>query len=68
MEIEDSDHDIEAQVKAAEKEVLEARAAYVLKNSIVHQVLIADPILKAVHSGELANPAERCERNPSYTL
>ena len=30
-----------------------------LRQSVVEDVLIADPILKAVHSGANANPTER---------
>ena len=48
-----------SELKAAEKECLEARAAYLLRNSIVENVLVADPILKAVLSGVNATPAER---------
>ncbi len=49
----------EADLKEAEKEYLEARAAYVLRQSVVEDVLIADPILKAIHSGANATPTER---------
>jgi len=52
------DGDPHTQIKAAEKDCLEARAAYLLRNSIVENVLVADPILKAVHSGINATPAE----------
>lgn len=43
----------------AEKELLEARATYNLKQSIVEDVLVADPILKAVHSGASATSTEK---------
>jgi len=46
-------------VKNAEEEYLEARAAYILRQSVVEDVLIADPILKAVHSGANATHTER---------
>lgn len=52
------DGDPHTQIKAAEKDCLEARAAYLLRNSIIENVLVADPILKAIHSGINATPAE----------
>lgn len=53
------DEDDEARVKNAERACLEARARYILKNCIVENVLITDPVLKAIHSGGNATPAER---------
>lgn len=50
----------EATLKEAEKECLEARATYTLRQSVVEDVLMADPILKAVHSGPNATPTQRC--------
>lgn len=50
---------MDAQVKLAEKECLEARATYSLKQSVVEDVLIIDPVLKAVHSGLNATATER---------
>ena len=49
----------ELELKNAERECLDARAAYILRQSVVEDVLIADPILKAVHSGANATPTER---------
>ena len=46
-------------MKIAEKECLEARATYSLKQNVVEDVLIVDPILKAVHSGLKATATER---------
>ena len=54
-----TDEDTELELKAAERECLDARAAYMLRQSVVEDVLIADPILKAVHSGANATPTER---------
>lgn len=54
-----SDDSISDQVKSAEREYLEARSSYLLKSSIVESVIMTDPILKAVHSGANATPAER---------
>jgi hypothetical protein len=53
------DGDDELRVKDAEKACLEARAKYILKNSIIENILITDPVLKAIHSGGNATPAER---------
>lgn len=50
---------MDSQVTIAEKECLEARATYLLKQSVVEDVLIVDPVLKAVHSGLNATPTER---------
>ena len=52
------DNNVE-QLNNAEREYLESRSAYLLKNSVVESILVTDPILKAVHSGANATPAER---------
>ena len=54
------------ELKAAERECLDARAAYMLRQSVVEDVLIADPILKAVHSGANASPTERFVTHASW--
>ncbi|MCJ1424322.1 hypothetical protein MMC29_002209 [Sticta canariensis] len=46
-------------LQAAERDCLEARAAYLLSSSIVDSVIINDPVLNAVHSGDNATPPER---------
>lgn len=46
-------------MKIAEKECLEARSRYSLKQNVVEDVLIVDPVLKAVHSGLKATATER---------
>ena len=43
----------------AERECVEARAAYLLKQSVMTDLLIAPPILKAMHAGVQATPTER---------
>ena len=55
----DSYGETNAQLEEAERECLEARAAYMLRQSVVEDVLIADPILNAVHSGANATATER---------
>lgn len=51
--------DTERHLQAAERDCLEARAAYLLRSSIVESVVINDPVLNAVHSGINASPPER---------
>jgi hypothetical protein len=43
----------------ARKELLEARAKYMLRNNVVEVVMTANPILKAVHDGTDASAVER---------
>lgn len=52
------EHD-ELGLQNAERACLEARAKYILNKSIVEKVLITDPVLKAIHAGSNATPAER---------
>ena len=54
-----ADEEVDAQVKIAEKECLEARATYSLRQNVVEDVLVVDPVLKAVHSGPKARATER---------
>ncbi|KAI9813719.1 MAG: hypothetical protein M1832_006092 [Thelocarpon impressellum] len=46
-------------VAAAERELLEAKAGYSLRNNVIEGVLVTDPTLRAVHSGSKATGAER---------
>ena len=55
-------------MKIAEKECLEARATYSLRQSVVEDVLIVDPILKAVHAGLKATPTERYPISPEVSM
>ena len=50
---------LNATLKKAENECLEARTTYTLKQSVVEDALLADPILRAVHSGPNAVPTEK---------
>ncbi|OBT53547.1 hypothetical protein VE04_06122 [Pseudogymnoascus sp. 24MN13] len=50
-----TDEDLQAEQKA----LLEAKARYALKKSIAESILVANPILKAVHAGSNASPIER---------
>lgn len=46
-------------LKESQENLLEAQARYNLKNKIVESVLIANPILKAVHASTSTTPLER---------
>ncbi|OBT40788.1 hypothetical protein VE00_08946 [Pseudogymnoascus sp. WSF 3629] len=50
-----TDEDLQAEQQA----LLEAKARYALKKGIAESILVANPILKAVHAGSNASPIER---------
>ncbi len=52
-------NDMDKQLRTAEQGVLKAKATYSLRKQIIENVLMTDPILKAVHSGANATSAER---------
>lgn len=54
-----SDDDLQEQLIIAEREAMEAKAEYDMRNRITHNVLVADPVLKAVHGGEETSFAEK---------
>ncbi|KAM0420502.1 hypothetical protein ACHAPT_011670 [Fusarium lateritium] len=47
------------ETRKAQLELLESRAKYVLRNEAIDAVVMANPILKAVHGGTEAAPIER---------
>ncbi|KAJ4169539.1 hypothetical protein NW754_016567 [Fusarium falciforme] len=47
------------ETRKAQLELLESRAKYVLRNEVIDTVVMANPILKAVHGGTEAAPVER---------
>lgn len=47
-----SDDDLQEQLIVAEREAMEAKAEYEMRNRITHNVLVTDPVLKAVHERE----------------
>ena len=49
----------EENAKAAEQDLLKARAKYQVRNSVIEQTLIANPIVKAVHATSKASIAEQ---------
>lgn len=53
-----SDVNLEAHLTIAERESLEARAEYLLRNQITRNVLITDPVLKAVYGSNDASVTE----------
>jgi hypothetical protein len=54
-----SDDDLQEQLIVAEREAMEARAEYELRNKITHNVIVTDPVLKAVHGGDDTSFAEK---------
>lgn len=54
-----SDDDLQEQLIVAEREAMEAKAEYEMRNKIIHNVLVTDPMLKAVHGGEKTGFAEK---------
>jgi type VI protein secretion system component VasA len=54
-----SDQEVQAEIKTAERELLEARSKHTLRNQIIQNVIITDPVIKAVHSGANATELER---------
>ncbi|KAL0265175.1 hypothetical protein SLS55_001138 [Diplodia seriata] len=54
-----SDDEVAQQLIIAERAAMEARASYLLRNKITDQVLITDPVIKAVHAGSTASFEER---------
>ncbi|KAI1128261.1 centromere protein H (CENP-H)-domain-containing protein [Nemania abortiva] len=46
-------------VEVAQRELLDSRARYMLRNEVVASVVSANPILQAVHNGTKASPIER---------
>ncbi|KAI2628314.1 centromere protein H (CENP-H)-domain-containing protein [Xylaria nigripes] len=49
----------EPTIEEAQKELLDSRARYMLRNEVVANVMSAYPILQAVHNGTKASPIER---------
>ncbi|KAF2852891.1 hypothetical protein T440DRAFT_516186 [Plenodomus tracheiphilus IPT5] len=47
-----SDDALQEQLTVAQHEAMEAKAEYEIRNRITHNVLVMDPVLKAVHGGE----------------
>lgn len=54
-----ADDDLQEQLIIAEREAMEAKAEYEMRNKIIRNVLVTDPILKAVHGGEKTGFAEK---------
>jgi hypothetical protein len=53
-----AEDELQSQMANAERELLEARTKYSLRKKIIQNVLIADPVLKAVHAGSSATELE----------
>ncbi|KAF2761002.1 hypothetical protein EJ05DRAFT_535868 [Pseudovirgaria hyperparasitica] len=54
-----SDDVLEQRLISVEREALAARSRYLLRNKIVHSVLVTDPVIKAVHGGPNTSTVER---------
>ncbi|KAF2033733.1 hypothetical protein EK21DRAFT_108861 [Setomelanomma holmii] len=54
-----SDDELQEQLIIAQREAMEAKTEYELRNRITHNVLVMDPVLKAVHGGERTGFAEK---------
>lgn len=59
-------------IKTAQDELLDSQALYSLRNNILESILIANPVLKAVHAGQKASLVERyvfsCQKYSSHEL
>ncbi|KAI5925327.1 centromere protein H (CENP-H)-domain-containing protein [Camillea tinctor] len=53
------DTSAERSIEAAQKDLLNSRSRYVLRNDVADSVMSANPILQAVHNGTNASPIER---------
>jgi hypothetical protein len=47
-----SDDAVEEQLITAQRDLLEAKAKFEIRNRVSHNVMVMDPVLKAVHGGE----------------
>ena len=54
-----SDDDVQEQLATAQRELMEAQAKFEIRNRISHNVLMVDPVVKAVHGGEITDHAEK---------
>ena len=54
-----SDDAVQEQLTTAQDEVVKAKAEYEIRNRISHNVLVMDPVLKAVHGGEKTGFVEK---------
>jgi hypothetical protein len=62
-----SDDDVQEQLATAQRELMEAQAKFAIRNRISHNVLVMDPVVKAVHGGEITDYAEKwVERYPFW--
>jgi ribosomal protein S5 len=50
---------MQEQLTIAQREAMEAKAEYEIRNRITHNVLVMDPVLKAVHGGGRTSYAEK---------
>lgn len=56
----------EEDIAEAQKELLEAKATYQVRQSVVETVMITNPVIKAVHSGSKASQSEQSVNSHRY--
>lgn len=56
---EEQDEDDPGDVEEARNQLLEAMSLYTLRNGVVNNVLIANPLLKGIHGSTAASPIEQ---------
>ena len=49
----------ERELDVSQEDLLESRAAYVLRNDVIDAVMSVNPIIRAVHLATVASPIER---------
>ncbi|CAI6340462.1 unnamed protein product [Periconia digitata] len=54
-----SDDEVQEQLMAAQRDAMDAKTKFEIRNRISHNVLVMDPVLKAVHGGEDTEPMEK---------
>ncbi|KAF2727971.1 hypothetical protein EJ04DRAFT_538671 [Polyplosphaeria fusca] len=59
LKSQNKDDALQEQLIAAEREAMDAKGEYELRNQISHNVLAMEPVLKAVHGGEQTASAEK---------
>lgn len=54
-----SDDEVAEQLATAQQELVDAKAKFEIRNNIAHNVMLVNPVLKAVHGGEITDFAEK---------
>ncbi|KAH7400571.1 centromere protein H (CENP-H)-domain-containing protein [Phaeosphaeria sp. MPI-PUGE-AT-0046c] len=59
IQAQQSDDELQGQLTIAQREVMDAKAEYEIRNRVDLNALVMDPVLKAVHGGERTGFAEK---------